>query len=288
MDFSSLVNATETVNTVQSNEMVNFTIGYVEQLPRLVMGGDLAAIVLAMIAVYVAIVFINKLTHYLIGVVKNLMILTIIGSAFYTIVTKFIERTQETMDPTFVALGVIAIAIGFVAVLIAIYFLFLQAKKKPLRRKARKEVPVPAPAPREPISMKELLSFKKTFKGVKEGRHTLTTMLTYILIAEFGVFSSVTISAPSVEVGIGLFVLFVLGVTVYTFRTYSHPVENLKILFVAMVAGFLLSLILGHFWASIPLETILSLKYFEEATLVAFLTGIALSLFMAGREKQEE
>jgi hypothetical protein len=219
------------------------------------------------------------------------MILTIIGSAFYTILNEFIRRTQGTMDPAHIALGAVALAVGLVAVMIAFYFLFLQARRGPVKEKKKKEEEkeeTPAPEPSKPITMKELLSFQKTVEGVKKGRHTLTTMLTYILIAEFGVFSSVTVSAPSVQVGVGLFIAFFVGVSVYIFRTYSKPMESLKMLLVASICGFLLSLVLGVVWdPELTWQIVLSEKYFTEPTLVAFLTGIALSLFMAGKESQD-
>ncbi len=271
------------------NDTVSFSLTYLQDMPyNILVKGDVAALVLAMILFYLAISFVNFFAKYLLSVVKNLMILTIIGAAFYTVVDFFLKGLGPNPDPLYIVFGIVGIAVGFIAVLIAIYFVLFHTHKGVKEHKQRKAGILPPSPPQKvplkPPAIKDFLSVQ----GIKKGKHTLTTMLIYILIAEFGVFSSVTVSAPSVPVGIGLLVAFFLGVSVYIFRTYPHPIERLKLLLVASVVGFFLSVILGAYWASIPMELVLSPQYFVESTLVAFLTGIALSLFMAGKELQEE
>ena len=64
---------------------------------------------------------------------------------------------------------------------------------------------------------------------------------------------------------------------------YHDYNTGLKHLGVAFVLGFALSLVLGHFWGGIPLDTLLSVNYFGSDALVALITGISLSLFMSSK-----
>ncbi len=276
--------------SLNSTNLVNFGVSYVQSLPELVMTGDLVAIVVAMIATYVGMVFVHWITKYLIKAFKAIMFLGVANFALYTIITEFLKKMAGA-SPIYIGLGIIGIFIGFIAVFFAFISAFKKTKKgtvylsgnKKVKKEEEEEKPKrkkPAPGPSEPTGARELLSWK----SIKEGENALTTMFTYILIAEFGVFSSKTISAPSIETGAGLLILFYVGVTIYIFQTYKNPKESLKLLASATVAGFILSLVLGLFWASYPVSELISLAYFKTEALVAFLTGIALSLFMAGRD----
>lgn len=50
-----------------------------------------------------------------------------------------------------------------------------------------------------------------------------------------------------------------------------------------IVAAIAVSILLGHFWAQIPLDLLLSQRYFATASMVAAVTGIAFSLLIGGR-----
>lgn len=280
----------ESALALNSTDLVNFGVSYVQSLPDLVMAGDLVAIVVTVITVYVGLLIVNWLSKYLIKAMKAFMVLGVVSFTLYAIVNEFL-REMAGASPIYIGLGVIGIVLAFIAVLFALVkaykethksvIYFKGEKKEPEEEKEKKEGgKKPAPGPSSPTGVKELLSWDK----MEEEGGALTTMLTYILIAEFGVFSSVTVSAPSIGTGVGLTLLFFVGVTIYIFQTYKNPKESLKLLGSATVVGFILSIILGLFWASYPVSELLSLSYFTTEALVAFLTGIALSLFMAGRE----
>lgn len=276
MDLSTVASA------VNTTEVAN----YATSLPQNALQGDVASLVILVIGIYIGIIVINKLTEYSLKILKHVLILTVLGSVFYTILTYFLAEWQGKTDPMWVIAGVVVIAIAFLGVLIAVYYFILNVKTVRKAKKEKKEeekvTVAPAPGPAKPIAVKELLSLH----GIRKGKHTLTTMLTYILIAEFGVFSSKTVHAPTPDVGLAFFVLFFVGVAIYIFRTYANPIESLKLIFVATVIGFILSFVLGHFWGQISWDILFSYQYFGTDALVAFLTGIALSLFMAGKELQ--
>ena len=80
-----------------------------------------------------------------------------------------------------------------------------------------------------------------------------------------------------------VFVVFMLAAFIFIKTSYHSYVKGVTHLIVAAVVGIALSVLLGHYWASIPLETLLSLDYFRTDALVAFLTGTAVSLFMGSK-----
>ncbi|MCD6414798.1 MAG: hypothetical protein J7L23_04205 [Candidatus Diapherotrites archaeon] len=274
MDFGALATS---VNTTE-------LMSYATSLPQNALQGDVASLVMLAIGIYISVLIINKLTKYSLKILKHVLILTVLGSAFYSILMYFLNEMQGKVDPMVLIAGIVVLAIAFIGVVIAVYYFILnmKAERKPKEGKEEKVTVTPAPGPAGPTGIKEMLSLH----GIKKGKHTLTTMLTYILIAEFGVFSSKTVHAPTPDVGLAFFIVFFIGVTIYIFRTYSNPVESLKLIFIAVVIGFVLSFILGSFWGQIGWDVLFSYSYFGTDALVAFLTGIALSLFMAGKELQ--
>jgi ABC-type multidrug transport system fused ATPase/permease subunit len=112
---------------------------------------------------------------------------------------------------------------------------------------------------------------------------SLLAVLSYIIVAEFGVFSSVTIAAPNSTVGFGFFVAFMLAAFIFIKTTYYSYAVGLGHLAVGAIFGMVLSIGLGHLWVGTPLELLLSLEYFATNSLVAFITGLAVSLFMGSK-----
>jgi len=105
-------------------------------------------------------------------------------------------------------------------------------------------------------------------------------VIAYIIIAEFGVFSSKTSAAPSIETGLAFFAVFLLASLIFIKLTYHDYWRGVRHMAVAILIGGFLSILLGFFWGGIPLEQLVSLQYFASDALVALVTGLALSLFM--------
>ncbi len=108
-------------------------------------------------------------------------------------------------------------------------------------------------------------------------------MLTYIVIAEFGVFSSKTIPAPTENIGFGFFIIFMMAAFLFIKQSYREYRRGITHFAAATAFGSALSIILGHFWGNYPLEQLLSLSYFATDSLVALVTGLSLSLFMSNK-----
>lgn len=115
------------------------------------------------------------------------------------------------------------------------------------------------------------------------GERSLLEVIAFMIVAEFGVLSSVTISAPTPEIGMGFFVLFLVGSTIFVRTPYRSYATALYHLAVGVVVAVGVSILLGHFWSQIPLEALLGQGYFATASMVAAVTGIAFSLLLGGR-----
>lgn len=116
-----------------------------------------------------------------------------------------------------------------------------------------------------------------------EADRSLVEVIAFMIVAEFGVLSSVTISAPDPQVGLGFFVLFLAGSAIFVRHPYREYATALYHLAVGVVTAVMVSILLGHFWAQIPLEVLFSQGYFATASMVAAVTGIAFSLLLGGR-----
>jgi len=278
---------------------------YLFSLPDEVMRGNVFAIVIFLILVYFAINIIQKFTTLLVFVLKKIFLLIIVALAFYGFVRVFaIKIAIEGISTSTLIFGAAGAVIGILAIFIALYVALhsivrLQGEQDagvgshhPTEKgvpvsfppidtaaESREKVLVPAEKvisePSQPITVKRNLSLE-SLKSDK----TIGAVIAYIIIAEFGVFSSKTIAAPTVEAGLLFFVGFLLASVVFIRLTYHDYWRGLRHLAAALIIGGALSLILGYFWGAIPFDHLLSLSYFTTDALVALITGLALSLFM--------
>lgn len=279
---------------VNATTAIDFATAYGQALPSLVMQGDVGAIVIGLLLFYIALILINKLSYYLLKVIKYVVVVAITLTAFYALVMTFLEKFAGA-DPLYMILGLIGVAVGFVGVVVALFALFKQttrsadlAKARNAKMLAYQKQLLQEEKSKLETERKELVLEKQKVKrsGLQQlvkKQGVLLTIITYIMIAEFGVFSSVTISAPTPEIGMIMVGMFIVGVIIYVFRTYPDPKEGLMYLGIAFVFAFLLSILLGHFWVGHALEELLSTTYFALDSMVAFVTGVALSLFMGSK-----
>ncbi|MFH1403190.1 MAG: hypothetical protein ABIH11_02855 [Candidatus Altiarchaeota archaeon] len=257
-----------------------------------VFSGDVFAVSILLITTYTAVYIVNKLTGILIFVMKRVFLLVIVSLASYQFIQKFLSRvaadgfTNET-----VLFGAGGIIIAVIAMSIAIYAALRSVRTLKVnitegREKtddAGVEGVAAASVSPEKYSMpgiREIMSIK-TMKNDK----SLGAVLAYLVIAEFGVFSSKTIAAPSAGVGLGFFVVFMVAAVLYVYYRYRDHDRGFTHLTVAFIVGLALSLLLGHFWGSYAVGSLFSLEYFATDSMVALVTGISLSLFMGGKEE---
>jgi len=290
--------------------VIAYITGYIQSLPSAIARGDVFALTITLIAFFIAVVIINRLTSLLIVVLKKIILFVIVALAFWQFVMMFFARiSAEGLTQDTLIFGAAGFIIGFIALGISLFVAlrsFHEARKE--HAPGKEKGPQPSPAPELPLkapadktaatpagpaaaaktpagipggataSLRETLSMKSL-----ENDRSLGAVLAYLIIAQFGVFSSVTIPAPAFTVGVAFLALFLLAALFFIHFTYSNYRTGIRHLVISVIVGFIIAVILGHFWAGIPLARLLSAEFFETSALVALVTGLALSLFMGGK-----
>ncbi len=276
---------------------------YVSTLPDEVLRGNVFAIVIFLFLLYIAIYIIQKFTTLLVFVLKKVFLLIIVVLAFYEFARIFVLKIAiEGLTADTIIFGIAGTVVGIVAIIIALYVAFRSVIKLQKAPSAERELPIPAeqeeslPLPvagenfepkekesariqGEPPDLSKVVKDNLSIEALKSDKR-IGAVIAYIIIAEFGVFSSKTIAAPTIQAGLMFFVAFFLASVVFIRLTYHDYWRGLRHLAAALCIGGVLSVILGYFWGGIPLDQLLSLSYFTTDALVALITGLALSLFM--------
>jgi len=270
---------------------------YLAELPVKVQSGDLFAIMVALIILYCLILILKKFTKIVAPGAKKIFIFIIILIAAYIFFQDFLLRIiTEGLTPDNIIFGLAGLLCGILAVGIALYKAVKSYKKgrEMKLQQAQQETPRypppaeywegdtahppasrPQPAEEEQQSIIPFLNIHKD--------NSVGMVIIYLIIAEFGIFSSKTIAAASAETGLYFFLIFMAAAFIFIRLTYHNYLTGLRHFAVVALLGFGLSIILGHFWGGIPLNNLLSIEYFGSDALVALITGIALSLFMSGK-----
>jgi len=278
---------------------------YLYSLPDEVMQGNVFAIVISLTLIFIAITIIQKFTTLLIFVLKKVFLLIIVALAFSVFIRMFALRiATEGITADTLIFGAAGVVIGIVATVIALYVAFrsIRTLQREPAHGALPPLPVNEEMPATPslhdddagFREKEVPPAERSFlepalqkinkenlslESLKSDKH-IGVVIAYIIIAEFGVFSSKTIAAPTISAGLMFFFIFLLASVVFIRMTYHNFWKGFQHLIAALVIGGTLSIILGYFWGAIPLDQLLSLSYFTTDALVALITGLALSLFM--------
>lgn len=273
-------------NVTNTTSLVKFSQAYAQSLPQLILQGDIAAITIGSIAFLVAIFLVNKLTSLMLVFIKKTIFLFITALAVYYFSTEFYIRLVS-VGPTIdtIILGLIGIFVGVFGVFISIKSWFRNARESfgrieydsDLTGKSQGE------SPKQDITS-EIKSLKQEFslQMIKQDKNLLS-VLVYLIIGQFGIFSSPTVAPPSPGLGLVFFALFLLGALLFVKQTYKNFRRGLSHLIIALTFGAILSLVLGYFWSGIPLETLFSIQYFGTSCVVAVITGMAVSLIMSGK-----
>tara|TARA_Y100000310_G_scaffold345859_1_gene471632 strand:- start:25849 stop:26679 length:831 start_codon:yes stop_codon:yes gene_type:complete len=262
--------------------------GYGESLLGNSLSGDpTSIIIIAGIAIVVsALVF--KVSGFLFGLIKRFFLLIVIGLSAFFFLNNFGEKlAAEGPNGQLIVVGVVG-ALGAIAALV----IALGAFKRQVKRKDEEPKPeqpkdtapnfTPTQLQQPQAYTTQALTPGNIMNSLKDDR-SLLAVLSYVIIAQFGVFSSKTISAPNPEIGMIFFGIFIVGALLFIKTTYHNYLKGITHLVAASIFGILFSILLGVFWVELPLETLLSTTYFETDAMVAFVTGIAVSLLMGTR-----
>ncbi|MBN2067417.1 MAG: hypothetical protein JW744_03045 [Candidatus Diapherotrites archaeon] len=293
------------------NSMIYPAIDYVsnEVIPK-ALGGDVATIAMigvALIVLFVLVVLLVELTAWVVGLLKRFVLFVLV---MVSIVFFFFSFSDKIFSPepdfTLLAIGAAGVVCAIIALAISVisvkremqkpWYQKVQDLKKKMKEAAAEEfekelekktavAATPAPAATQVQQPGMLSKQALTTANVLAAFHdrSLLAVLSYMVVAEFGVFSGVTVSAPNETVGLIFFGLFIVAAMIFIKSTYHSYLTGIKHLTIALVFGAALSVLLGYIWASIPLEELLSLGYFKTNSLVALVTGLAVSLFLGSK-----
>lgn len=274
------------------------------------MQGDVTTIALlgiGIIVCFVLVVLLVELAAWLIGLIKRFFLFLIVAVSTLLFFFSFQDKIfVAEPDLTLVVSGVIGVLFAFVALLISVLSI-KREWQKPKEEKisdlksemkrlvverfegelegkvttqARPEI-TPTQVQSQGMLTRQALNPKNILASFHD--RSLLAVLSYMVVAEFGVISGVTISAPNESVGLLFFAMFLIAALLFIKSTYHNYLTGLKHLFVALLIGAALSVILSNVWLNVPLEELLALNYFKTNALVALVTGLAVSLFMGSK-----
>jgi len=280
--------------------------------------GDVTTIALLGIGIivsFVLIVLLVELAAWLIGLVKRFFLFVIVAISTSLFFFSFQDKIfAPNPDITLVIAGVVGIIFAVVALAISMLSIKREWQKpkdekvadiksemkrivveqfeNELDDKQVKELEGKAVTQARPEVTPTQLQSPSMFsaqalqpKNILASFHdrSILAVLSYVVVAEFGVISGITISAPNETVGLIFFAMFLIAALIFIKSTYHNYLTGIKHLFIALIFGAALSIVLSHIWLEVPLEELISLAYFETNALVALVTGLAVSLFMGSK-----
>ncbi len=298
-DFNTLPDA---------NSFVGSAVNYLanEVFPK-AMEGDVSVIAMigiAFIVLFIALILIVQLAAWVVGLIKRFFLFLLITVSMLFFFFSFKDKIfAEQPDLLLAVVGVLGLVFALIALTISVLSINRELQKpkkqkitelKKMMREAaaeefEKEVEksatveaTPAISPtqlRQPAMLSKQALLPRNILASFHDR-SLLAVLSYMVVAEFGVFSGITVGAPNETVGVIFFTLFLIAALVFIKSTYHHYLTGMKHLFIALTFGFALSVLLGHIWIEIPVGELLSVAYFKTTSLVALITGLAVSLFL--------
>lgn len=271
--------------TIYTINPLSNPIGWLALLVSAAFSGDLMAATLLLTLSYIALLILNKLTDMLITIARKLMVLAIIVSASYYFIQSWLDEMKANPSPETVLIGAAGLLVGAAAVYASTHSLARSAKKAKMNAQSTGKETAPSTEVDELKEARNELAVIRQMLSAKALRDdkSLGTVLAYMAIAQFGIFSSKTISAPTPAVGLLVFSLFLAAMGFFIRLSYKNFGVGMRHAAVTLIVGFGLSVVLGATWGQYPLGELFSLAYFSTDSLVALMTGITLSLFMGSR-----
>lgn len=292
---------------------------HAEGLVNGVVMGDVGSISIAALIFLIILAILWKDSRKKFFFTKSVFILLILSTSLYFIATKFaVDIIQaQGIDELTLIIGIVGFCIGLFIIIQTMRALFKAGRRTdaewrvatvPRARAviieegsgeepgdlvelspppAAKAVVIKATAAKKKSKAAAVAPERATFlpKSMNaEQSRSLLMVIGTVMVVEFGIFSSPTVAAPNAMVGMVFFGAFLFGVFIFLKATYAH--QYLRGLFhalVALVFGFGLSVLLGHYWGGLAWTALLSINYFATTSMIALMSGIALSLLVGGK-----
>ena len=282
------------ISQFSNTSAVSFALDYGKQLPSLAMAGDFFALVLFFIFGFFLLMLINKFTGMILHIIKNTMVFIITGFGVYYFYREFMSRAGAGLTTETLLFGLVGAIIGLFGIAFAFYSFILKIKQD-TRKKLAEEMGVQVTRDRVAVekALPQLEAAEESggigglrdafsWESVKADK-SLLSVLAFMMVAQFGVFSSKTIAAPNTQIGLSLFIAFSVGAFLFIKQSYKKYTTGVMHLLFTLVIGFALSVFLGSVWNEIPIGELISLAYFKTESLIALISGMALSLFAGSK-----
>jgi hypothetical protein len=282
---ANLTNYTQAIGKIipGSENTIDFSFQYILSLPSLIKQGDYFAIMISLIVGYFLLILLNKISGLFLAVIKKIISFAITLLALLFIYNKFMSSLAvEGLTSKTLIIGAAGIIIGILGTVISFYSLFSKTKTAIVNKDSK---PAELKKESEPgIDMNQIKDFKTFFSldSLKNDK-SLLSVLTFLVVAEFGVFSSKTVSAPNIKIGLIMFAVFMTLAFVFIKQSYKSYSRGLVHILVTFVLGSALAIILGHYWSDYPYSILFSTQIFATECVVALISGMALSLFAGSK-----
>lgn len=285
-----MANVTNITGNPLVTEVSYNMMNYFGTLPQQVMQGNAVAIMISLLIFFVLILIINAISAFLLSFMKRTILFLIIILVIYDFFPRYIElvRLQGWQFSTII-IGITATAASIFGFYIASRSFVMSAKSHFLKladkvRQKQDVHGVVLEKERKIEGYRQQENIKEMFS--KEALHnekSLLSVLVYLIVAQFGVFSSPTLSAPNVQVGIIFFSIFIVGIIIFMKSSYKNLQTSVTYFSVTFLVGLLLSFALGILWGKNTLPELLSTNFFTSDSLVAMITGMGFSLFAGSK-----
>ena len=285
-----IMNATNITGNPLVSEVSSNVINYFGTLPQQVMQGNAVAIMISLLIFFVLILILNAISALLLSFMKRTILFLIIILVIYDFFPRYMElvKTQGWQFSTII-IGITAATASIFGFYIASRSFVMSAKAHLLKladRIKQRQTPdaVVLEKERQIEQYKQQENIKEMFS--KEALHnekSLLSVLVYLIVAQFGVFSSPTLSSPNVQVGIMFFSIFIVGIIIFVKSSYKNLQTAVTYFGVTFIIGLLLSFALGILWGKNTLPELLSPNFFTSDSLVAMITGMGVSLFAGSK-----
>lgn len=285
-----MVNATNITGNPLVTEVSYNMMNYFGTLLQQVMQGNAVAIMIALLIFFVLILILNAISKLLLSFMKRTILFLIIILVIYDFFPRYIELVElQGWQFSTIIIGITATTASIFGFYIASRSFVMSAKSHFLKLadKVRQKQDVHGVVLEKERKIEEYRqqeNIKEMFS--KEALHnekSLLSVLVYLIVAQFGVFSSPTLSAPNVQVGIIFFSIFIVGIIIFMKSSYKNLQTAVTYFGVTFLVGLLLSFALGILWGKNTLPELLSTNFFTSDSLVAMITGMGFSLFAGSK-----
>ena len=285
-----MVNATNVTGNPLVTEVSYNMMNYFGTLPEQVMQGNAVAIMISLLIFFVLILIINAISAFLLSFMKRTVLFLIIILVIYDFFPRYMELVKlQGWQFSTIIIGITATAASIFGFYIASRSFVMSAKSHFLKLadKVRQKQDVHGVVLEKERKIEEYRqqeNIREMFS--KEALHnekSLLSVLVYLIVAQFGVFSSPTLSAPNVQVGMIFFTIFIIGITIFMKSSYKNLQTAVTYFGVTFLVGLLLSFALGILWGKNTLPELLSANFFTSDSLVAMITGMGFSLFAGSK-----